>query len=141
MTHIGGYAIIKTGKKRNGLTFSVCKYRPNRLHVTTHSRELISLVSINCVNNIECYWSRSHSLSATHCLPRVLSYLFLGQCHQLPLLLPLGLHLNHLKPLSATVVALLRFISHLNIKICKLLSLKIQIKQIRVVFSHLKLWV
>ena len=47
----------------------------------------------------------------------------------------------HLKPLSATVVALIRFISHLNIKICKLLSLKLQIIQIRVVFSHLKLWV
>ena len=46
-----------------------------------------------------------------------------------------------LKPLSATVVALIRFISHLNIKICKLLSLKLQINQIRVVFSHLKLWV
>ena len=43
----------------------------------------------------------------------------------------------HLKPLSATVVALIRFISHLNIKICKLLSLKLQINQIRVVFSHL----
>ena len=86
--HIGGYAIIKTGRK-NGLTFSVC----NRLHVTMHSHELISLVSIKCVNDIECYWSRSHSLSATHCLPRVLSDLFLGQCHQLPLLLPLGLHL------------------------------------------------
>ena len=88
--HIGCYAIIKTGRRKNGLTFSVCKYR---LHVTTHSHELISLVSINCVNNIECYWSRSHSLSATHCLPRVLSDLFLGHCHQLPLLLPLGLHL------------------------------------------------
>ena len=61
--------------------------------VFMHSHELISLVSINCVNNIECYWSRSHSLSATHYLPRVLSDLFLGQCHQLPLLLPLGLHL------------------------------------------------
>ena len=119
MNHIGGYAIIKTGRRRNGLTFSVC----------------------NIVNNIECYWSRSHSLSATHCLPRVLSDLFLGQCHQLPLLLPLGLHLNQLKPLSATVVALFCFISHLNIKICKLLRLKLQIKQIRVVFSHLKLWV
>ena len=71
----------------------------------------------------------------------MLSDLFLGQCHQLPLLLPPGPHLNHLKPLSATVVALIRFISHLNIKICKLLSLKLQIKQIRVVFSHLKLWV
>ena len=47
----------------------------------------------------------------------------------------------HLKPLSATVVALIRFISYLNIKICKLLSLKLQINQIRVVFSHLKLWV
>ena len=47
----------------------------------------------------------------------------------------------HLKPLSATVVALIRFTSHLNIKICKLLSLKLQINQIRVVFSHLKLWV
>ena len=46
----------------------------------------------------------------------------------------------HLKPPSATVVALIRFISHLNIKICKLLSLKLQINQIRVVFSHLKLW-
>ena len=23
---IGGYAIIKTGKRKNGLTFSVCKY-------------------------------------------------------------------------------------------------------------------
>ena len=33
----------------------------------------------------------------------------------------------HLKPLSATVVALIRFISHLNIKICKMLSLKLQI--------------
>ena len=110
-------------------------------HFNTHSHELMSLVSINCVNNIECYWSRSHSLSATHCLPRVLSDFFLGQCHKLPLLLPLALHLNHLKPLSATVVALIRFISHLNIKICKLLSLKLQIKQIRVVFSHLKLWV
>ena len=87
----------------------------------------MSLVSINFVNNIECYWSRSHNLSATHCLPRVLSDLFTGQCHQLPQLLPLGLHLNHLKPLSATLI---RFISHLNIKICKLL---------RVVFSHLKL--
>ena len=42
----------------------------------------------------------------------------------------------HLKPLSATVVALIRFISHLNIKIYKLLSLKLQINQIRVVFSH-----
>ena len=115
--------------------------RPNRLHVTTHSHELMSLVSINCVNNIECYWDRSHSLSATHCLPQFLSDLFLGQCHQLPLLLPLGLHLNHLKPVSATVVALIRFISHLNIKICKLLSLKLQIKQIPVAFSHLKLWV
>ena len=83
-------------------------------HVTTHSHELMSLVSINCVNNIECYWSRSHSLSATHCLPWVLSDLFLGQCHQLPLLLPLGLHINHLKPLSAAVVALIRFISHLK---------------------------
>ena len=31
----------------------------------------MSLVSINCVINIECYWSRSHNLSATHCLPRV----------------------------------------------------------------------
>ena len=41
----------------------------------------------------------------------------------------------HLKPLSATVVALIRFMSHLNIKICKLLSLKLQINQIRVVFS------
>ena len=101
-------------------------------HVTAHSHELMSLVSINCVNNIECYWNRSHSLIATHCLPWVLSDLFLGQCHQLPLLLPLGLHMNHLKPLSATVVALIRFISHLNIKICKLLSLKLQIKQIRV---------
>ena len=39
----------------------------------------------------------------------------------------------HLEPLSATVVALIRFISHLNIKICKLLSLKLQIEQIRVV--------
>ena len=90
--------------------------RPNRLHVTTHSHELMSLVSINCVNNIECFfWSRSHNLSATHCLPRVLTDLFLGQCHQVPLLLPLGLHLNHLKPLSATVtlIALIRFISHL----------------------------
>ena len=116
--------------------------RPNRLHVTTHSHELMSLVSIYCVNNIKClYWSGSHSLSATHCPPRVLSDLFLGQCHQLPLLLPLGLHLNNLKPLSATVVALIRSISHLNIKICKLLSLKLQIKQIRVVYSHLKLWV
>ena len=38
----------------------------------------------------------------------------------------------HLKPLSATLI---RFISHLNIKICKLLSLKLQINQIRVVFS------
>ena len=47
----------------------------------------------------------------------------------------------NLKPLSATVVALIHFISHLNIKICKLLSLKLQINQIRVVFSHLKLWV
>ena len=103
-------------------------------HITTHSHELMSLVSINCVNNIECYWSRSHSLSATHCLPRVLSDLFLGQCHQLSLLLPLGLHINYLKPLRATVVALIRFISHLNITICKLLSLKLQIKQIRVVF-------
>ena len=90
--HIGSYAIIKTGRRKNGLTFTVAS-RPNRLHVTTRSHELISLVSINCVNNIECYWSRSHSLSATHCLPRVLSDLFLGQCHQLPLLLPLGLHL------------------------------------------------
>ena len=44
----------------------------------------------------------------------------------------------HIKPLSATVVALIHFISHLNIKICKLLSLKLQINQIRVVFSHLK---
>ena len=44
----------------------------------------------------------------------------------------------HLKPLSETVVAVIRFISHLNIKICKLLSLKLQINQIRVVFSHLK---
>ena len=96
----------------------------------------MSLVSINCVNNIECYWSRLHSLSVTHCLPRVLLDLFLGQCHQLPLLLPLGLHLNHFKPLSATVVALIRFISHLNIKICKLLSFKLQIKQIRVVFRR-----
>ena len=43
----------------------------------------------------------------------------------------------HLKPLSATVVALIRFIGHLNIKICKLLSLKLKINQIRVVFSHL----
>ena len=42
----------------------------------------------------------------------------------------------HLKPLSATVVGLIRFISHLNIKICKLLSPKLQINQIRVVFSH-----
>ena len=95
-------------------------------------------MSINCVNNIECYWSRSHGLSATHCLPRVLSDLFLGQCHQLPLLLPLAYTYS---PLSATVVALICFISHLNIKICKLLSLKLQINQIRVVFSHLKLWV
>ena len=47
----------------------------------------------------------------------------------------------HLEPLSATVVALIRFISHLNIKICKLLSLKLQKKQIRVVFAHLKLGV
>ena len=159
----------------------------------------MSLVSINCVNNIECYWSRSHSLSATHCLHWVLSDpvadpecareggvshilsekgllaslyskkcmtmqyfhqsggggayagyalcwirhwdLFLGQCHQLPLLLPLGLHLNHLKPLSATVVALIRFISHLKIKIFKLLSLKLQNKQIIIVFFQLKLWV
>ena len=23
--HIGGYAIIKTGRRKNGLTFSVCK--------------------------------------------------------------------------------------------------------------------
>ena len=83
---IGGYAIIKTGRKKN---LHVKRW----LHVTTHSHELISLESINCVNNIECYWSRSHSLSATPCLPRVLSDLFLGQCHQLPLLLPLGLHL------------------------------------------------
>ena len=111
--------------------------RHNRLHVTTNSRELMSLVSINCVNNIEFYWSRSHSLSSTHCLPRVLSDLFLGQCHQLPLLLALGLHLNHLKPLSATVVALIRFISHSNIKICKS-SLNLQIKQIRC-FISLKL--
>ena len=44
----------------------------------------------------------------------------------------------HLKPLSATVVALIRFISHLNIKICKLLSLTLQINQIRVVFFSLK---
>ena len=41
----------------------------------------------------ECYWSRSHSFSATHCHPGVLSDLFLGQCHHLPELLPLGLHL------------------------------------------------
>ena len=99
----------------------------------TSPRTHMSLVSINCVNNIECYWSRSHSLSATHCLPRVLSDLFLGQCHQVPLLLPLGLHLNLLNLLSATVVALIRFNSHLKIKICKLLSPKLQIKQIRVV--------
>ena len=44
----------------------------------------------------------------------------------------------HPKPLSANVVASFRFISLLNIKICKLLSLKLQINQIRVVFSHLK---
>ena len=25
--HIGGYAIIKTERRKNGLTFSVCKYR------------------------------------------------------------------------------------------------------------------
>ena len=37
------------------------------------------------------------------------------------------LHLNHNEPLSATVVALIRFISHLNIKIGKLLSLKLQL--------------
>ena len=39
----------------------------------------------------------------------------------------------HLKPLSATVVALIRFMGHLNIKICKLLSLKLQINQLKVV--------
>ena len=44
----------------------------------------------------------------------------------------------HLKPLSATVVALIRFISHLNIKICKLLGLKLQINQIRDCFLSLK---
>ena len=91
--HIGGYAIIKTGGRKNGLTLIAFASRPNRLHVTTHSHELMSLVSTNCFNNIECYWRRSYSLSATHSLPRVLSDLFLGQCHQLPLLLPLGLHL------------------------------------------------
>ena len=37
----------------------------------------------------------------------------------------------HFKP----VVALIRFISHLNIKICKLLSPQLQINQIRVAFS------
>ena len=133
MNHIGGYAIIKSGRRYKMVYHSAFASRPNRLHVTTYSHELMSLVSINCVNNIECYWSRSHSLSATHCLPRVLSDLFLGQCHQVPLLLPLGLHLNLLKLLSATVVALIRFNSHLKIKICKLLSPKLQIKQIRVV--------
>ena len=115
--------------------------RPNRLHVTTHSHELISLVSINCVNNIECYWRRSHSLSA-------ILIVFLGSCRisswavsstsSVVAARPTPIHLE---PLGATVVALIRFISHLNIKICKLLSLKLQINQIRVVFSHLKLWV
>ena len=42
-------------------------------HVTSHSHELMSLVSINCVNIIECYWSLSHNLRKTmNCLPRVL---------------------------------------------------------------------
>ena len=83
-------------------------------------------------------------LSATHCLLRVLSDLFLGQCHHL-VPASIGLHLiftEKFKPLSATIIgALLRFNSRLNIKICKLLSLKLQIKPIRVVFCHLKLWV
>ena len=44
-------------------------------HVTTHSHELMSLVSSNCVNNIECSWSRSHNLSATIALIRFISHL------------------------------------------------------------------
>ena len=48
MNHIGGYAIIKTRLQVG--------YKCH--HATTHSHELMSLVSINCVNNIECYWSR-----------------------------------------------------------------------------------
>ena len=98
----------------------------SRLQVSSRHHAL-SLVSINCVNNIECYWSRSHSLSAT--------LVFLGSSRSSSwgsainfLFLPLGLHLNQIKPLSATVVALIRLFSHLNIKICKLLCLKLPIK-------------
>ena len=88
MIHIGGYAIIKTGRRKNGDVGS-----------------LLGAVS------------STSPVVAARPTP------------------------SHLKLLSATVVALIRFISHLNIKICKLLSLKLHINQIRVVFSHLKLWV
>ena len=137
--HIGGYAIIKTGRRKNGLTF-----RPNRLHVTTHSHELISFVSINCVNNIECYWSRSHSFQECYSLSSLGAVgSLLGAVSTTSSVVAARLTPIHLKPLRVTVVALIRFISHLNIKICKLLSLQLQNNQIglRVVFSHLKLWV
>ena len=54
-----------------------------------------------CQHPYGCYRSLPHSLSATHCRPRVLSDLFLGQWHHLPELLPLGLHLIYWWPWTA----------------------------------------
>ena len=74
-------------------------------------------VNVLCQHPYECYRSRSHThynLSATHGLTR---------------------------PTPNLLITLNRFKSRLKIKISKLLSLRLQIKQIRVVFTHLKLWV
>ena len=117
---------------------SVSENRPNSLRVISHARELSSRVVSTLL--YECHWSRSHSLSVTHCLLSLGSNRTCRSSSWAVSSPNLSITLNRYKRADYAAL-IIHFISRLIIKIGKFLSFKLQIKHIRVVLSLLKFWV